>query len=344
MLPPPPDRPPSRFGAPVEVEVAWLRRVDRFLRRVLFLESGANVLPLLHVAFYYVFLGAVLVPGLVTSMLALVPLWVLICLLNYSLSIGILHMHAHRKLFTLEPLNRVLEFLLCIPCVLSYPMMKYMHVYLHHRYENGPRDPTTTRDAERGWRALWYWIRYAYVCQKHTVIGLFGGHAHRAWKRLRRQYLIDTIGTLSLMVAYLVLVDPLRMLVFWEVPLIVVSVNIGFFAWITHAPASSTALTGSFNTTNNLMNFFIHNQGYHLVHHRYPGIHWTMIPERLDVLLETEDRLIAPYWVVLVAAWRVIVPRHLYDPAAGGAWKQRFRRRSSEHRTRLAWLPYFGWI
>ena len=57
----------------------------------------------------------------------LVPLWALIYLLSYSLSIGVLHMHAHRKLFTARVPNRILEFLLCFPCVLSYPMMKYTH-------------------------------------------------------------------------------------------------------------------------------------------------------------------------------------------------------------------------
>ena len=331
-------------NGPFQADHALWLTIDDLARGLLRLESGANILPLCHVASYYACLALVIVLGADASYSILAVLWALIFLLNYSLSIGVLHMHAHRKLFTAGPLNRALEFLLCFPCILSFPMMLYIHVYLHHKHENGPDDPTTTSGYERGWRAAWYWTRYAYVCQKHTILGLFRSDAAPAWKALRKQYLVDTLGTLTIVTSYLLLVDPWQVLVFWEAPLVLVSVNIGFFAWITHAPASSRGLNGSFNTTNNLMNIFIHNQGYHLVHHRYPSIHWTRIPDRLDLMLGVEDRFIAPYWVVLLAAWRVIIPRFLYDPEAGRAWKARYERKSFLRRRRLSWLPYFGWI
>jgi fatty acid desaturase len=336
--------PAAPMSGPIEANNALLRRLDHHLRRVLRLESGANIFPLAHVLCYYGFFIPVMIPKLIISLYLLVPLWVLIYLLGYSLSIGVLHMHAHRKLFTARGPNRVLEFLLCFPCVLSYPMMKYTHVYAHHKYQNGVNDPTRTRSYEHGWRAAWYWIRYAYVCQRHTIRGLFGASARGYWKSLRSQYLVDTLLTVAIMLIYLFFIDAWRMLAFWELPLILVSINIGFFAWITHAPASGDNVNGSFNTINNLMNFFIHNQGYHVVHHAHPGIHWTRIPERLDIMLEVPDRLIASYWVILPSAWRVALPRFLYDSNAGRNWKSRYVSKGEESRRRLSWMSYFGWV
>ncbi len=332
-----------RLSEPLVVQSPWLYRLDLLLRRLLRLESGANVFPLLHVAAYFFLLALAAVPGLVTSGGLLAALFVLISLMGYSLSIGVLHMHAHRKLFTSRTANRLVEFLLCFPCMLSYPMMKHVHVSLHHKHANGPQDPTTTFGYERGWRAAWYWVRYAYVCQRATLTHMFGRN-DRQTRMLRRQYLVDSGGTLLLVSAYALLVDMERMLLFWELPLILVSVNIGFFAWLSHAPASHLGAGGSFNTTNNVMNLLMHNQGYHLVHHRFPGIHWTRIPECLDIMMDVEDRLIAPYWVVLVAAWRVVLPRYLYDARAGKEWKVRFASRKARCRIRLAHLPYFGWV
>lgn len=335
---------PVDMNGPIDSNHASMRKLDHWLRRVLRVESGANVFPLVHVVCYYAFFALAMIPKLITSPYLLVPLWVLIYLLSYSLSIGVLHMHAHRKLFTARAPNRILEFLLCFPCVLSYPMMKYTHVYAHHKYQNGLKDPTSTLGYERGWLAAWYWTRYAYVCQRHTIQGLFRAGAKGYWQSLRFQYLFDTLTTITIVLVYLIFIDPRRMLIFWELPLILVSINIGFFAWITHAPASGSLADGSFNTINNAMNIFIHNQGYHLVHHAHPGIHWTRIPERLDLMLAVPDRLIAPYWVILPSAWRVAIPKFLYDPDAGRKWKFRYVSKGTDSRRRVSWMPYFGWV
>ncbi|HEY1187652.1 MAG TPA: fatty acid desaturase, partial [Gemmata sp.] len=158
--------PRGPFRAP-QPHLRWL---ERTLERGLGLEHGANIFPLLHIALYYSVFVA-LVAGWVTSPWLVVPLWVAMVLLNYSLSIGILHLHAHRKLFTWTLANRAVELLLCLPCALSFPVMKYIHVYLHHKFSDGEGDPTTTKGFETGWRAVWYWLRYPYVCHRATLAG-----------------------------------------------------------------------------------------------------------------------------------------------------------------------------
>ena len=327
----------------VRAAVAPLRRMEHVLERSLSLEHGANVLPLLHVVLYYGIFGLLATPGLVTSLLLQVPLWVALLLLNYSLSIGIQHLHAHRKLFRSAVANRVLEFLLCFPCLTSYPMMRYVHVYLHHKHEDGPSDPTSTRGYEHGWRAVSYWLRYTVVAQRVAFRGILAKDASKTWRKLRVQYLVDTLGALALGGAFL-LADPWRMFWVYEVPLILILMNIGFFSWLTHAPAFEGRINGSINTTNRWMNLLIHNQGYHSVHHRHPGIHWTELPDRLKLMVDVDERLIVPYWVTLPNALRILAPRYFHSSQYGREWKRRYEAKASRGRHRLYWLPYFGWV
>jgi fatty acid desaturase len=221
--------------------------------------------------------------------------------------------------------------------------MLYVHVNLHHRFSDGDGDPTSTKGYERGLRAVWYWVRYPYVCHKATIAGLFSRSASRAWKRLRFQYLADTFGVLALVTVYAIL-DLSGELLFWVLPMMVVSFNTGFFAWLTHAPADHGPVNGSINTTNNWMNLFVHNQGYHAAHHKHPSLHWTMLPDRLDMMTAVDDALIVPYWVTLPSAVRILRPRSFRDAKHGKGWKERYRERVASGRNRLSFLPYFGWF
>ena len=92
------------------------------------------------------------------------------------------------------------------------------------------------------------------------------------------------------------------------------------------------------------MGFLVHNQGYHHVHHRYPGIHWTEIPSRLDDMLQVEPQKIVPYWVTLQSCWRLGRPARFFDHCFGEDWQRRYLARRQSGRVRLRWLPYFAWI
>lgn len=330
--------PPTHFSAPQ----AYLNRLERTLERGLSLEHGANIFPLLHIVFYYLILFA-LACGWVKSLLLKIPLWVLLVLLNYSLSIGILHLHAHRKLFTKRLPNRLVEALLCIPCGLSYPLMLYVHVYLHHRYEDEEGDPTSTKGKETGLRAVWYWLSYPHICHKATIAGLFGHKVAPTWKRLRLQYIVDTSTVFVIMLTW-GMADFAEMLLYYALPLLIVSVNIGFFAWLTHAPAEQGPINGSINTTSSWMNLLIHNQGFHTVHHQHPSLHWTLLPDRLDIMHSVDDELIVPYWVTLDSALRIFRPRSFRNASHGRLWKERYSKLIAQGRHRLSCLPYFSWI
>ena len=134
-----------------------MRARSAILRRaaelVLGVEHGANLGPLLHVACYFGTFALLVVPGAVVAWPVRAALWVLVTLLNYSLSIGVMHMHCHRKLFSVAAPNRLVELLLCFPSLLTAADMTVLHVHHHHKHNDGPDDVTSTIGCERGVRA-----------------------------------------------------------------------------------------------------------------------------------------------------------------------------------------------
>ena len=77
-----------------------------FSRRVLKLEHPANIGPLLHIVGWVGLLAfGLLVPAAMNWYLA-VPLIVTLTLANFSITIGVLHMHTHRPLSVSRRLNQ----------------------------------------------------------------------------------------------------------------------------------------------------------------------------------------------------------------------------------------------
>ncbi|HEX8004117.1 MAG TPA: fatty acid desaturase [Mycobacteriales bacterium] len=316
-------------------------RLERLAERVLRVERGANVFPIGHVLCYVALLASCLSPFGPRAWWTAAPAIVLLTLLNYSATVGVLHMHAHRPLFVSRLPNRLADLVCCFPCMLSATEMRVMHVSHHHRFDNGPRDVTSTVGYETGGRAVWYWLRFPWRVKAACVDEILRRADSPARRTRRRQLLFDeavVIGTVTaLTVAW-----PYPMLAFYWLPFVLTLLTSGYFAWLTHAPATGRAGdSASINTVGNVLNFFVFNQGFHSVHHRYPGIHWTEIPDKLAILLDVDDDVVVSYWVTLDTAWRIAAPERFREPEFGAAWKRRLAARLATGSCRSRLLPYF---
>jgi fatty acid desaturase len=322
-----------------------LLAAQRLAERLFRLEHGANVGPLLHVACYLTGFALLVVPGAVVGGPARAVLWVVTTLLNYSLTIGVMHMHCHRKLFVARAPNRVLELLLCFPSLLTSAEMTVLHVHHHHKHNDGPDDVTSTLGCERGLAAIGYWLRYGSIVKWFTVRSIYRTDVRRWSKqRFRTTFALDTAVCASA-IAALTWWRPTAMIACYWLPFVVTHVTIGYFSWLTHAPAGARdGIDGSVNTVDNLLNLFIFNQGYHAVHHEHPGIHWTEIPDRLAAMTRVSPAYIVPYWVTPNSAWRIAAPARFQSPAHGARWQARLHTRLASGRVRNRWLPYFAWI
>ena len=158
--------------------------------------------------------------------------------------------------------------------------------------------------------------------------------------------MFDLTLVVSLIVVTACFADTTRFMLFYVIPFLVTQVNAGYFAWLTHAPARDfdDDPSKSMNTVGNLLNFLIFNQGYHSVHHRYPGIHWSQIPDKLDFMRQVDPDVIVPYWMTLNSAWRVLVPGGFLDATYGERWKAKLEKRMEEGTVRSRYLPWFAWV
>jgi fatty acid desaturase len=317
-----------------------------FSRRVLKLEHPANVGPLGHIACWLGLLAVGLLVPAATNWYLAVPLITALAMLNFSVTIGVLHLHTHRPLFVSRRVNRVIDVLCCMPAGLTASEMSEVHILCHHRYNDGPGDVTSTEGRERGLRAVWYWVRYAAVAKSYAVRTVFAANPPPGRRKRRHQFMFDFTLVVALIVGTECVTDTTRFVLFYWIPLLVTQVNSGYFFWLTHAPARAFEddPSKSMNAVGNWLNFFTFNQGYHSVHHRYPGIHWSQIPDKLGFMRDVEPDVIVPYWVTLNSAWRLVAPNGFLDAIYGARWKAKLDKRIEQGTVRLRFLPWFAWI
>ena len=122
-------------------------------------------------------------------------------LLNFSITIGVLHMHTHRPLFVSRRVNRVIDVLCCLPAALTAAEMREVHILNHHRYNDGPGDVTSTEGREQGLRAVWYWIRYGTIVKNHAVRTIFAANPSAGRRKRRYQFILDFTLVVTLIAA-----------------------------------------------------------------------------------------------------------------------------------------------
>jgi sn-1 stearoyl-lipid 9-desaturase len=332
-------------GSTRKVRVSSPQR-EPFSRRLLKLEHPANVGPLLHLVCWFGLLAIGFLVPAATRWYVAIPLMGVLTLLNFSITIGVLHMHTHRPLFTSRPANRPVDVLYYLPAALTGAEMREVHILNHHRFNDGPGDVTSTEGRDRGMRAVWYWITYGSIVKNHTVRTVFASDASPGRRVRRRQFTVDSALFTAIAAGSWCVFDDVRLVLFYWIPFIVTQINSGYFAWLTHAPARQfdDDPSKSLNTAGNWLNFFIFNQGYHSVHHRYPGIHWSQIPDKLDFMRQVQASVVVPYWMTINSAWRLALPNGFLNASYGERWKAKLENKIESGNVRSRYLPWFAWI
>lgn len=189
-----------------------------------------------------------------------------------------LHAVSHRPLYAKRQrlLNAYIPWVLG-PFFGQTPTSFYVHhVGMHHREDNHGADLSATVGYERdNWRHfLHYWARFMLVGVIHLSRYL---HLRGRTRMLRQLW----VGEVSWLLAVLVLgsINPAATFVVFVAPLLIIRSLFMSGNWGQHAfvdvDHQGDAYRHSTCLTNTRYNHRAYNDGYHIVHHLQPSLHWT---------------------------------------------------------------------
>lgn len=206
----------------------------------------------------------------------LVALGCITLLFGIQVSSGaICHNHHHVNTFRIKWLNRVYESILYLQTGTSPFSWTIHHNIGHHRHYLEPHNDPAPWLHENGamMKRLYFdVINAARIYPEIIQIGQAHPHVYSKFKRM--------FVLANLPLAALFIIDPLRTLLVFILPMILLLVLLLDNTWGQHA---GTGLDNHFEASRNvelpLYNVTSWNLGFHTAHHMLPGLHWSKLPE-----------------------------------------------------------------
>lgn len=192
------------------------------------------------------------------------------------------HCLCHRKTFRKPYQGWIHSYITWIVCPLfGHAPEGYFshHLGMHHIENNTEEDTSSTmkyqRDSLRGFLA--YFFTFLFVGVKNTILYLY----YRGRKKL---YMRLTLGEYVYLVFCIAMcfVDLRATLVVFIIPLLFARLVMMLGNWTQHSFIDSSnpdnLYTNSINCINTRYNSTCWNDGYHIIHHLRPGMHYTDMP------------------------------------------------------------------
>jgi len=200
------------------------------------------------------------------------------------------HHHQHVPMFHSRPLNRLLEMSFALHTGATTNAWVLHHVHGHHRnyLDQGKDESRWLRTSGEQYRYVGYTLMTALTAYPRAyVVG-------RNHPRLQRALVGYGLLTL-LLVATLVVIDPLKGLLLFVFPMIT-SLVITIAATYRHHSGLDTDdhMHALRNYTHKIRNILTGNLGYHTAHHYRQGLHWSKLPElHADIVDKIPDEYIS---------------------------------------------------
>lgn len=205
-----------------------------------------------------------------------IPLFVLACALSF-LNTVVIHNHVHRSMFRSARLNRawscVLSFGALYPASANVPA----HNVVHHAFsDDGAPDWAAPGAVDLG-HPLLDLLHFPNVAGPDTFAGVQRWAARpgrAAFRAAYRTELAFAFGLTGLLLA----ADVWSGLFFVVLPQLFGARNILRINLIQHADCDTSGSHHSRDFLGRAFNAVMCNNGYHTVHHRAPGVHWSELP------------------------------------------------------------------
>ena len=192
-----------------------------------------------------------------------------------------LHCICHRKCFK-KPSQWIHTYITWVVCPLfGHAPEGYFshHIGMHHIENNMPEDTSTTMPYQRDSFShfLAYFCKFISVGVKNTILYLY-------YRKRRKMYQRLTVGEYTYLAFCILMcfVNLKATLMVFIIPLIFARLVMMLGNWTQHAfidPTNPDNLyTNSINCINTVYNKVCWNDGYHIIHHLRPGMHYTEMP------------------------------------------------------------------
>jgi fatty acid desaturase len=202
-----------------------------------------------------------------------------------------LHNICHRKLFK-KPyrwINTWVTWGVC-PFFGHTPETYFVHhISMHHVENNMPDDTSSTlpfqRDSFKSF--VIYYIKFIFLGFRDTFMYLFN-------RKRKKMYMRMTYGEFSFFIFCILMcfVNLKATLLIFIIPFIIARFVMMLGNWAQHAfidkEAPENIFTNSVNCINTSYNHTCWNDGYHIIHHLRPSVHYTEMPVEF---MKQKDRL-----------------------------------------------------
>ena len=209
-----------------------------------------------------------------------IPLWLATCVFSFLGAVAT-HNTIHAPIFHARWANKVMQVVLTLTYGHAVSSFVPGHNLSHHRFTQSRRDVMRTTKARFRWNLMNLLFFAASVGKSITQADI----AYMKTMRTRHprwfRQLIMELAILYAALAALLWIDWRAALLFVIVPHLFAKWGIITMNLLQHDGCDENSeYNHSRNFTGAVVNWFTYNNGYHTIHHEYPGLHWSKTPER----------------------------------------------------------------
>lgn len=279
------------------------------------LRYRADIRTLIFVAIYF---GLVAVQWIYApkELLLAIPLLVLTCFFSFFGAVAT-HNTIHAPVFHQRWLNRLFQVVLTL--TYGHPVSAYVpgHNLSHHKYTQSRKDVMRTTKVRYRWNLLNLLLFQPRVVRDILPADMrYFKAMYRRNPPWFRQMILESVVFLGTMAALLVL-DWQKFLLYVLIPHQYAAWGIVTMNFLQHDGCDEDSeYNDSRNFVGKVVNWFTFNNGFHSIHHKHAGLHWSLTPE-------AHAREIAPFIhpaldqkSLLVYLWKTFVwpgKRTTYD-------------------------------
>jgi fatty acid desaturase len=204
--------------------------------------------------------------------------FVFLCLLAFMGAVTT-HNSIHSPVFRSKPLNKAFQVVLTL--TYGHPVSSYVpgHNLSHHKHTQSRRDVMRTSKARFSWHLLNLLFFLPQVSK--SIMRADAQYTMMMRKRHPRWFkqLIIEFIVLGIVTVVVFALDWRKAIVLWLIPHLYAQWGIVTFNLLQHDGCDENSeYNHSRNFVSPILNFFTYNNGYHTVHHRTPGLHWSKLP------------------------------------------------------------------